>query len=332
MVDENLVTVTNNENPVIELQITSYTNQVSVDFVESIESALSVHNSDEDAHAVIVDSILDDIDDLNNSVTSLTTVCNNLSSSKADASTTYTKTQTDSLLTAKVDTSDATVTKQGNTFNGASQLVQMTSASKLPAVDGSLLTNLVTRIGSCSTASATTEKAVTLSGFVLYTGATIQVSFNNANTATAPTLNVNSTGAKAIYFADGIAVDSTHPFIVQAGEKQIFIYDGTNWVIPQRAKYDSGWFSVSINTSYAKSHCLGTSNLSYRVFIADDSCGTNKRPLAYIFNTGSGLLGWYAGAVSSTSITIVTAANYVGISTSGTNLTSAYYKIVAEVQ
>jgi hypothetical protein len=33
-------------------------------------------------------------------------------------------------------------TTQGNTFNGASQLVQMTSGAKLPAVDGSLLTNL----------------------------------------------------------------------------------------------------------------------------------------------------------------------------------------------
>lgn len=34
------------------------------------------------------------------------------------------------------------VTKQGNIFNGTSQLVQMTAATKLPAVDGSLLTNL----------------------------------------------------------------------------------------------------------------------------------------------------------------------------------------------
>lgn len=37
---------------------------------------------------------------------------------------------------------DTTVTKQGNTFNGASQLVQMSSDSKLPAIDGSNLTNL----------------------------------------------------------------------------------------------------------------------------------------------------------------------------------------------
>jgi hypothetical protein len=33
-------------------------------------------------------------------------------------------------------------TKQGNTFNGASQLVQLDASTKLPAVDGSNLTNL----------------------------------------------------------------------------------------------------------------------------------------------------------------------------------------------
>ena len=36
------------------------------------------------------------------------------------------------------------ITVQGNTFNGASQLVQMTAAAKLPAVDGSLLTGIPT--------------------------------------------------------------------------------------------------------------------------------------------------------------------------------------------
>src|SRR4029078_2649371 len=37
---------------------------------------------------------------------------------------------------------DANITKQGNTFNGASQLVQLNGSSQLPAVSGALLTNL----------------------------------------------------------------------------------------------------------------------------------------------------------------------------------------------
>lgn len=38
------------------------------------------------------------------------------------------------------------VTQQGNTFNAANQLVKLTAAGKLPAIDGSLLTGLVTQL------------------------------------------------------------------------------------------------------------------------------------------------------------------------------------------
>lgn len=48
----------------------------------------------------------------------------------------YTDAKVESVLTAQ------DVTKQGNTFNGASELVQLDADSKLPAVDGSNLTNL----------------------------------------------------------------------------------------------------------------------------------------------------------------------------------------------
>ena len=54
--------------------------------------------------------------------------------------------------------------------------------------------------GSCSTAAGTAEKAVTLAGFTLATGARITVRFTVTNTAANPTLNVNSTGAKPIQF------------------------------------------------------------------------------------------------------------------------------------
>ena len=48
----------------------------------------------------------------------------------------YTDAKVESVLTAQ------SVTKQGNTFNGASELVQLDADSKLPPVDGSNLTNL----------------------------------------------------------------------------------------------------------------------------------------------------------------------------------------------
>lgn len=50
----------------------------------------------------------------------------------------------------------------------------------------------------CSTATATASKTVSLTGFTLFDGATVRVLFKNGNTASNPTLNINSTGAKKI--------------------------------------------------------------------------------------------------------------------------------------
>lgn len=77
--------------------------------------------------------------------------------------------------------------------------------------------------GTSSTAASTIAKVATRSGFVLGTGAHVAVKFTNSNTATSPTLNVNSTGAKPI-FQNGTAGATW-----SAGEVVEFVYDGTNW-------------------------------------------------------------------------------------------------------
>lgn len=56
-----------------------------------------------------------------------------------------------------------TITTQGNTFNGANQLVQLDSNGKLPAIDGSQLTNLPT--GTAPTNMVTTDTNQTITGF-----------------------------------------------------------------------------------------------------------------------------------------------------------------------
>lgn len=45
---------------------------------------------------------------------------------------------------SKIDSSDTSITKQGNTFNGANQLLQLNSSGQIPAVDASLLTGINT--------------------------------------------------------------------------------------------------------------------------------------------------------------------------------------------
>lgn len=51
---ENLITVTANENPKIELTIATYTNKIDVNFIHPVDVALSVHNNDEAAHRNIL--------------------------------------------------------------------------------------------------------------------------------------------------------------------------------------------------------------------------------------------------------------------------------------
>ncbi len=81
--------------------------------------------------------------------------------------------------------------------------------------------------GVCSTASATVAKTVTITNFALTTGVKVTVKFTYANTATDPTLNINSTGAKALY--DGTS--NISPSLIEAGKIYDFVYDGTNYVL-----------------------------------------------------------------------------------------------------
>ena len=60
------------------------------------------------------------------------------------------------------------------------------------------ITHDIRPFATCTTAPDVAEKVVALDGFVLFTGATILVQFNENNSAPSPTLNVNGTGAKSI--------------------------------------------------------------------------------------------------------------------------------------
>ena len=80
---------------------------------------------------------------------------------------------------------------------------------------------------SCSTAAGTAEKAVTLAGFTLATGARIIVRFTVTNSAANPTLNVNSTGAKPIQYRNA-AISAGH---LAANRVYEFVYDGSYWQI-----------------------------------------------------------------------------------------------------
>lgn len=75
----------------------------------------------------------------------------------------------------------------------------------------------------CSTAAGTAAKTATISGFKLFTGAVAYIKFSVKNTAANPTLNISSTGAKAIQY-EGAAISSHY---LNANRTYAFVYDGS---------------------------------------------------------------------------------------------------------
>lgn len=76
--------------------------------------------------------------------------------------------------------------------------------------------------GTCSTAEATTAKAATLADYEIVENGVVAVRFTNAVPANS-TLNINSKGAKPIYYK-GSAIPSD---IIRAGDTATFFYDGS---------------------------------------------------------------------------------------------------------
>lgn len=105
----------------------------------------------------------------------------------------------------------------------------------------------IAHYGTCSTAAATAAKVVSLTGFTLDTGARIVVKFTVTNTASSPTLNVNSTGAKAIYYR-GSAITAGY---LAANRTYEFVYNGTQWDLV-------GDIDTNTNTNTSHGHSAGT--------------------------------------------------------------------------
>lgn len=82
-------------------------------------------------------------------------------------------------------------------------------------------------IATCSTSAGTQAKTVSVTNFRLVTGALCYVKFSNTNTASSPTLNVSSTGAKTIRYKNA----SVAANMIKANVVYEFSYDGTYWNI-----------------------------------------------------------------------------------------------------
>lgn len=137
----------------------------------------------------------------------------------------------------------------------------------------------------CSTAAGTAAKTVSAGEFALETGAMVVVKFTVTNTAANPTLNVSSTGAKAIYY-NGAAITAGY---LKANKVYQFIYNGTQWDLVG---------DVDTNTTYTFNGAVSTikdSNLTASRALISNSSG--KVAVSDITSTELGYLDGVTSAI-----------------------------------
>lgn len=94
-----------------------------------------------------------------------------------------------------------------------------------PVVDDNTVAGFGNGYAICATAGATADKEVTINGFTPTIGGVFSVMFQNAFSASDPTLNVSNTGAKDLMLF-GSALPAA---FVPAGTILTLTYDGTNY-------------------------------------------------------------------------------------------------------
>lgn len=177
----------------------------------------------------------------------------------------------------------------------------------------------ITHYGSCSTAAATAAKVVSCSGFTLATGAKICVKFTVTNTASSPTLNVNSTGAKAIYYR-GAAITAGY---LAANRTYEFVYNGTQYELV-------GDIDTNTNTTYTAGTgiSISGSTINHKNSVTAGNAGPSAAAspafggtfqVPYIAYDAQG----HVTSAANRTITLPSASNFLTTSSIVTSLTGA---------
>lgn len=119
-------------------------------------------------------------------------------------------------------------------FTDTTYSLATTSADGLMSANDKLKLNY-TNIAytTCDTDAATSAKVATISGnskWSLAVGSIVTVKFSATNTASNCTLNVNGTGAKQIWYHNGVYTGNSSTVSGIANSFITFMYDGTYWV------------------------------------------------------------------------------------------------------
>lgn len=160
--------------------------------------------------------------------------------------------------------------------------------------------------GECTTAAATAAKTVNLTGdgtatipYTLMKGNTIHVKFTNTNTAASPTLDVNSTGAKAITKYGATAAGTTEITSWSAGAVVAFTYDGTRWIMNDYVEHGDLSFVETVTNGI---------KISY----TDSSVHNYSVPILVSNQIANGLISPYYGSCSTAAATAIKQVDCTG--------------------
>ena len=168
----------------------------------------------------------------------------------------------------------------------------------------------IVHYGECGTEAATVEKVVACTGFTLGVGATIRVRFKVTNTATAPKLNVNNTGAKQIQYRN-INIDAHY---LQANRVYEFTYDGNSYELVGDVT------PLIKNSNTTKAYITGTTSNT------TNTDGQIFDTGVYLSTTAGELVATtFKGALDGNAKTATSATSATSQSTVATNNPNKYY-------
>jgi len=95
------------------------------------------------------------------------------------------------------------------------------------------------------------------------------------------------------------------------------------------SSYDSGWFAVSGSSSYTKTHSLGTTKLIILLYFSASSDGSSPMLLRQWDAESGYTYGCLVNSITTTQMTITTAASVALSALPNTGAASGYYRVIA---
>ncbi len=212
----------------------------------------------------------------------------------------------DTLLDLTADTATAADVAEGKTFHLASGAQAVGTASGGGGDGASVF------YGTCDTAASSSVKVVVCEEFTsahLVAGTVLNVRFTYAQTYNgAPTLNVNSTGAKNI---KRVGTTNAARYEWVAGEVLQFVYDGSYWMLTDGGFATTTYYGVTKLSNATNSTSTALAATANSVKLAYDHADSKQDALVSGTNiktvNGTSLLG--SGDISTAELPSVSASD-----------------------